>query len=66
MEQEVKVNAKEIITSLAKIQADVEYIKEYIEDITLTKDDIEALEEAEKEYKEGKTISLESLKKELY
>ena len=60
-----RVNAKEIITKLARIQADMNYVKEHIEDITLTEDDLEAIREAENEYKEGKTISLENLKKEL-
>lgn len=36
-----------------------------IEDITLTKEDINCLEVAEEEFKCGKTISLEDLKKEL-
>ena len=60
-----RVNAKEIITKLARIQADMNYVKEHIEDITLTEDDLEAIEDAEKEYKNGKTTSLENLKKEL-
>ena len=64
-QQEVKVNAKEILTRLAKLQADMDYLKEHIEDITLTEDDLKSLEEGEKEYKEGKTTSLEDLKKEL-
>ncbi len=63
--EQIRVNAKEIITKLARIQADMEYVKEHIEDITLTDDDLEAIREAENEYKEGKTISLENLKKEL-
>ncbi|MEK6823464.1 MAG: hypothetical protein AABY06_00355 [Nanoarchaeota archaeon] len=63
--EQIKVNAKEIITKLSRIQADMNYVKEHIEDITLTEDDLEAIREAENEYKEGKTISLENLKKEL-
>lgn len=65
MDQEIKVNAREIMAKLAKLQADMSYVKEHIEDITLTEDDIKSLQEAEAEYKEGKTISLEDLKKEL-
>ena len=65
MAQEVKVNTKDIITRLARLQADMNYIREHIDDITLTEDDIKSIEEAEKEHKEGKTTSLEKLKKEL-
>ena len=65
MQEEIKINRKDIITRLARLQADMDYVKEHIEDITLTEDDLISLEEAEKEYREGKTISLENLKKEL-
>jgi len=65
MQEETKVNAKEIMIKLARLQTDVEYIREHIEDITLTEDDLISLEKAEKELKEGKTTSLEDLKKEL-
>jgi len=60
-----EVNAKEIIARLARVQADMDYVREHIEDITLTDDDISSLEEAEREYKEGKTTSLKELKDEL-
>ena len=62
---EAQINPQEIMSKLAKLQADMNFVKEYIEDVILTKDDLEALELAEKEYKEGKTISHEKLKKEL-
>lgn len=65
MEQEIKTGAGEIISKLVKLQKDMDYIREHIEDINLTEDYIKALEEAEKEYKEGKTISLDDLKKEI-
>ncbi len=65
MEQEVKVNAKEIMTKLARLQSDMNYVREHIEDFTLTEDDLQAIEEAEKDLKEGRTTSLEDLKKEL-
>ncbi len=65
MQEEIKVNAKEIMIKLARLQTDMDYVREHIEDITLTEDDIMSLEEAEKEHKEGKTTSLEDLKKEL-
>jgi hypothetical protein len=63
--EQIKINAEEIIGKLTALQKDVGYIKEHIEDITLTEDDLIALEESEKEFKEGKTISHEELKKEL-
>ena len=65
METEIKVNSREIMEKLAKLQASIDYIKEHIEDTTLTEDDIKFLEIAEGELKKGKTISLEDLKKEL-
>lgn len=65
MEEEIKVNAKEIMKKLSKLQEDTAYIREHIEDVTLTEDDLLSLEEAEKEFKEGKTTSHEKLKKEL-
>ena len=65
MQEEIKVNANEIMIKLARLQSDMNYVREHIEDITLTEDDLRSLEEAEKEYKEGKTTSLEDLKKEL-
>ena len=65
MEQETKINIQEIITRLAKLQADMDFLKKHIEDTTLTEEDIKSLEGAEKDYKEGKTISLEDLRNEL-
>ena len=65
MQEEIKVNANEIMIKLARLQSDMDYVREHIEDITLTEDDLRSLEEAEKEYKEGRTTSLEDLKKEL-
>ena len=53
--EELTINPKEIIARLAKLQIDMNYIREHIEDVTLTEDDLESLEEAEEEYKEGKT-----------
>ena len=52
---------------LAKLQADVDFIKKNMidTDCILDEDDKEALRLAEKEFKEGKTISHEKLKKEL-
>lgn len=58
MEQEIKVNAKEIGAKLSKLQADMDYVREHIEDTTLTDDDLEAIEEGRKDLKEGKTRRL--------
>ena len=63
--EQINVDAKEIMVKLVRLQTDINYIREHIEDITLTEDDLRSLEEAEKDHKEGKTISLEDLKKEL-
>ncbi len=63
--EQIKINPNEIMVKLARIQADMDFVREHIEDITLTEDDLEAMREAEEEYKERKTISLEDLKKEI-
>ena len=65
MEQEIKVNAKEIMIKLARLQEDMNYVREHIEDITLTEDDLKSIEWAEEDFREGKTKSLKDLKKEL-
>ncbi len=67
METITKYQAEEILKKLAKLQIDMEYLKNNMinSDCILTEDDLKAIEEAEKEYKEGRTISHEQLKKEL-
>ncbi|MEK6818936.1 MAG: hypothetical protein AABY10_03290 [Nanoarchaeota archaeon] len=65
MEQEVKINAHEIMSKLARLQLDINYIKEHMEDLALSEEDLEAVEEYEKEKKSGKLISHKDLKKEL-
>ena len=67
METITKTQAEEILRKLAKLQVDMDYLKSNIvnDDSVLTEDDLEAIDEAEKEYKEGRTISHEQLKKEL-
>jgi len=55
-----------VLDELKSIKTELDYIKYYIVDDTiLTEDDKIALAEARKEYKEGKTIKLEDLKKEI-
>ncbi len=58
MQEEIKVNAKEIMIKLARLQTDMDYVREHIENITLTEDDLEAIGEARKDLKEGKTRRL--------
>ena len=48
---QIKINANEIMAKLARLQEDMNYVREHIEEITLTEDDLEALKEAEEEYK---------------
>lgn len=43
----------------------MDFIKEHIEDVFLSPEDEKALKEAEHEYREGKSVSLAELKKEL-
>ncbi len=52
------MNSSEIMTRLAKIQSDMNYIKEHIEDVTLTEEDVVSINEAKKDLKEGKTRRL--------
>ena len=60
---EKQITSQEIMEKLAQLQSDMNFVKEYIEDITLTSDDIDALEKADQEFKEGKLSSLEDIKK---
>ena len=65
MEAEVKVNANEIMARLVRLQASIDYVREHIDDVTLTEDDMQSIKDADREHKEGKTVSLKDLKKEL-
>ncbi|HLC86709.1 MAG TPA: hypothetical protein VJH65_00315 [Candidatus Nanoarchaeia archaeon] len=53
-----KINTKEIIVRLSRLQSDINFVREHIEDITLTEDDLESIEEARTDLKEGKTRRL--------
>ena len=57
-QQEIKINAKEVMVKLAKLQVDMNYVREHIEDITLTEDDLKSIQEARKDLREGKTRRL--------
>ena len=50
---------------LSRLQEDTVYIRGHIEDVALSEDDLLSLEEAEKEFKEGKTTSLEDFEREM-
>lgn len=56
-----------ILEELKVIRKEVEEIKEHMIDVDtiLDQGDLKAIEEAERELKEGRTIPLEQLKKEL-
>ena len=56
--EQIKIDAKEIMIKLVRLQTDMDYVREHIEDITLTEDDLEAIEEARMDLKEGKTRRL--------
>ena len=56
--EQIKVDAKEIMTKLSRLQSDMDYIRGHIEDITLIEDDLESIEEARKDLREGKTRRL--------
>ncbi len=60
-------NEQIIINKLDVIKEELDYIKRRIvdEDTIMDEEDYKALEEARKEFKEGKTTSLEDLKKEI-
>jgi hypothetical protein len=57
--------SKEILSELKAMRKDLDFIKEHIEEVFLSPDDEAALAEAEKAHKEGKTITLDELDKEL-
>lgn len=59
---EKQINSQDIMEKLAQLQSDMNFVKEYIEDITLTNEDIDALEKADREFREGKLVSLEDIK----
>ncbi len=58
---------QQILEKLESIKSELDYLKEHMVDIDsiLTEDDFQALKESEKEHKEGKTIKLKDLKKQL-
>ena len=59
------VNLETLNKNVLHLMKDVEDIKEHFEDCFLTAEEARNVEIAEKELEEGKTTSLEDLKKEL-
>jgi ABC-type lipoprotein release transport system permease subunit len=53
-----EVDARKIMVKLAKLQKDMDFVREHIEDVSLTDDDLISLKEARKDLKEGKTRRL--------
>jgi len=51
-------DVKELILRLAKIQSDLNYVKERVSDFQLDEDDLESIEEAKQDLREGKTRRL--------
>lgn len=58
MKQESEIDTKAIMVKLSKLQADVDYVREPIEDVTLSDDDLKAIEDRRKDLKEGTTRRL--------
>ncbi len=56
--EQIKIDAREIMIKLARLQTDMNYVKEHIEEITLTDEDLKDIQEARKDLKEGKTKRL--------
>ena len=58
MEPKLKVSSGEIMSRLAKIQEEMEFVKEHLQDISMTEDDLSSLENAKRDLKEEKTRRL--------
>ena len=56
--KELTINGEEIMSRLARLQLDMKFVREHIEDVVLTEDDLESIEEAKRDLKEGKTRRL--------
>jgi len=55
---ETRLDQKEIMEKLARLQTEINQIREYLEDIPLTKDDLESINEANDDLEKGKTRRL--------
>ncbi|MEK6893226.1 MAG: hypothetical protein AABX07_03400 [Nanoarchaeota archaeon] len=56
--KELKIDANEILMRLVRLQNDMNYVKEHINDVTLTEEDLSSVREAKKDLGEGKTKRL--------
>ena len=56
--ESINTQNKEVVERLIKLQKDMDFLKEHMEDITLTDDDLFSIEEAEVDLKKGKTRRL--------
>ena len=56
--KEIKLDAREVMIRLAKLQASMDYIKEHMEDATLTEEDVSSIKRAKHDLREGKTRRL--------
>jgi len=65
MEEQIKLDIRQLMLQLVRLQKDMDYVREHIEDAILTEDDWLSIESAEVDYKNEKTVSSEKLKKEL-
>ena len=50
----MNIENKEVIERLARLQRDMDFLKEHIEDITLTQEDLESIAEAKEDLSKGK------------
>lgn len=62
--QTININ-KEILAKLTRLESNMAYLKEYLEDITLTGEDIKSIEDYRMEKKAGKLTSHKQIKKEI-
>ena len=60
---EVTINT--VNENLVKLSKEIALLRKNMEDYRMTEDDWRSIEKAETEYKEGKTIKLDNLKKKL-
>lgn len=56
--KQITINGAEVMNCLARLQSDMKFVREHIEDVILTEDDLESIEEAKKDLKLGKTRRL--------
>ncbi len=47
-----------ILNKLDILKAELDFIKEYLEDVVLTQDDLDSIADAENDLAEGKTVRL--------